>query len=76
MFPCELLELARSRVVASFPYRWSFKTLPRWAWLRLRGCPVRFYSAKNVIELVRRSGLSRFRLERLSGTVLLIVEKP
>lgn len=71
-----MLELARSRVVASFPYRWSFKTLPRWAWLWLRGCPVRFYSAKEVIELVRRSGLFGFRLERLSGTVLLIVEKP
>lgn len=28
MFPCELLELARSRVVASFPYRWSFKDAP------------------------------------------------
>ena len=71
-----MLELSRSRVVASFPYRWSFKTLPRWVWLSLRGCPVRFYSTKEVVGLVQRSGLSRFRLERLSGTILLIAEKP
>ncbi len=69
-------KLSTRRVVASFPYRWSFKTLPRWIWLSLRHCPVQFYSVEDVNALMRRLAVSRFTIERMSGTILLIAEKP
>ncbi len=67
--------LATRAVVASFPYRWSFKTLPRWAWLTLRRCPVQFYSRMDVEALLGRHGVTRRRLVRMSGTILVVAEK-
>jgi len=70
-----MLALAQKRVVASFPYRWSFKTAPRLLWLSLRGCPVRFYSVAEVKALMHRMNVTRFHIERMSGTVLVTAEK-
>ena len=70
-----MLDLAAKRVVASFPARWSFKTLPRWAWLAARGCPVQFYSTSEINALMSRMGVTRFQTVRMSGTILLIAEK-
>jgi ubiquinone/menaquinone biosynthesis C-methylase UbiE len=70
-----MLDLATKRVVASFPARWSFKTLPRWAWLAARGCPVQFYSTAEINALMPRMGVTKFQTVRMSGTILLIAEK-
>jgi ubiquinone/menaquinone biosynthesis C-methylase UbiE len=70
-----MLELCTKRVIASFPARWSFKTLPRWAWLAARGCPVQFFSVAEVRALMGRMGVSKFQTVRMSGTILLIAEK-
>jgi SAM-dependent methyltransferase len=67
--------LADRRVVASFPARRSFKTFPRWVWLSLRRCPVRFYSVGEVQALMARCGVARVRLIRMSGTILAVAEK-
>jgi SAM-dependent methyltransferase len=68
-------DLAAKRVVASLPARWSFKTLPRWAWLAARGCPVQFFSAGEVKALMGRMGITKYQTVRMSGTILLISEK-
>lgn len=68
-------QLAGRRVVASFPYRWSFKTFPRWVWLSLRRCPVRFYSVGEVDALMGRLGIHRYEQRRMSGTILVVAEK-
>ena len=68
--------IAAKRVVASFPYRWSFKTLPRWAWLSLRNCPVQFFTAADVSAMMKRLSIGKYPLIRMSGTILAIAEKP
>src|SRR5205814_445508 len=68
-------KLANKRVVASFPYRWSFKTLPRWIWLAMRNCPVRFFSKADVEALMKRLNMPRYKLVRMSGTILAVAEK-
>src|SRR5262249_11998120 len=65
-------KLANKRVVASFPYRWSFKTFPRWMWLSARNCPVQFYSVGDVDAMMKRLGIGKYKLERMSGTILAI----
>jgi SAM-dependent methyltransferase len=71
-----MLDLARRRVVASFPARWSFKTLPRWAWLTARGCPVQFYSTAEIRALMARMGVRSYKTVRMSGTILLVADTP
>jgi SAM-dependent methyltransferase len=66
---------ANKRVVASFPYRWSFKTFPRWMWLSMRNCPVQFFSTADVEAMMKRLGISRYELIRMSGTILAVAEK-
>jgi SAM-dependent methyltransferase len=68
-------KLADKRVVASFPYRWSFKTFPRWVWLSMRNCPVQFFTSGDVEAMMKRLGIARYRLVRMSGTILAIAEK-
>jgi len=70
-----MLELANKRVIASFPYRWSFKTLPRRIWLSLRSCPVQFFSVPDVTALMQRLNITKFKIAPMSGTILLIAEK-
>lgn len=68
-------KIANKRVVASFPYRWSFKTFPRWVWLSCRNCPVQFFSVPDVEGMMKRLGIAKYKLERMSGTILAIAEK-
>jgi SAM-dependent methyltransferase len=63
--------LVRDRVIASFPARWSPRVPFRAIWLRLRGCPVRFYSASEIVELCRQSGFEVRELRR-SGPIYLL----
>ena len=67
--------MADKRVVASFPSRWSFKTFPRWVWLSMRNCPVRFFTAGDVDAMMTRLSISKYALIRMSGTILAIAEK-
>jgi SAM-dependent methyltransferase len=68
-------KLARHRVVASFPARWSFKTFPRWVWLTMRNCPVRFFTAAEIDAMMRRLGIVKYRLIPMSGTLLAVADK-
>src|SRR6185503_16940903 len=62
--------LAGTRVVASFPARWSFKTFPRWVWLSMRNCPVQFFTAAEIEAMMKRLGIAKYTLIPMSGTIL------
>ncbi|HVT88979.1 MAG TPA: methyltransferase domain-containing protein [Tepidisphaeraceae bacterium] len=68
-------KMANKRVVASFPYRWSFKTFPRWVWLSMRNCPVQFFTPGEVKAMMQRLGIGKYELIRMSGTILAIAHK-
>ena len=68
-------KLCSKRVVASFPYRFSFKTFPRWVWLSMRNCPVQFFTVGEVEAMMKRLGIAKFELIRMSGTILAIAHK-
>jgi SAM-dependent methyltransferase len=73
-FGC-MWKMAAKRVVASFPARWSLKTLPRWVWLSMRNCPVRFFVNADIEAMMKRLSISRYKLIPMSGTILVIAEK-
>jgi SAM-dependent methyltransferase len=68
-------KIANKRVVASFPYRWSFKSFPRWVWLSMRSCPVQFFTVGEVEAMMKRLNVPHYKLIRMSGTILAIAEK-
>jgi SAM-dependent methyltransferase len=56
----KMIERSRGHVFASFPKRWTVRTLPRALRFRLQGGFVRFYSRKEVLDLFRTTGSLRF----------------
>jgi SAM-dependent methyltransferase len=70
-----MFNTAARRVVASFPARWSFKSLPRWMWLSMRNCPVQFYTHDEVEAMMKRLNVPSFKLIPMSGTIFAIAEK-
>ncbi len=57
-----MLTLCRGKVFASFPKRWDVRVSLRKARIALGGGFVRFYSAREVIDLITRAGLPRERI--------------
>ena len=72
--PGDYLEKIRGmtagQVVFSFPVRWTLRSLTRWLRLNLRRCPVYFYSAGEVLQLLEEAGWKRVRLHHLSRDYL------
>ena len=63
--------VVQDSLVASFPARSAFRVPFRALWLRARGCPIRFYSAREITELCDRSGFDLKEL-RHSGPMFLL----
>lgn len=61
----------RDRVVASFPARSAVRVPFRMLWLRLRGCPVRFYDAREIVALCNAAQLEVVELVRRGPIFLL-----
>ena len=66
-----LLRQVQGRVFCSFPVRWTARTPTRWLRLRLSGCPVRFYTRRQVEGLFALPAWATCRLDRLSRDYLL-----
>jgi ubiquinone/menaquinone biosynthesis C-methylase UbiE len=62
-------------LVASFPARGALRVPFRKAWLGLRGCPVFFYSRREILELTARAGFDPVHLER-SGPIYVLAAAP
>ncbi len=65
-----LATLVRGRVFCSFPARWTLRTPTRWLRLRLCGCPVYFYSGREVERLFPADLWRDCRVDRLSRDFL------
>ena len=52
--------------IFSFPKRWTVRTLPRWIRLNANSCPVYFYGASQVEQLLRESGWEHVDIHNLS----------
>jgi SAM-dependent methyltransferase len=70
-----LRSLCQSTLVASFPWRYAARALPRKVWLNSRGCRVRFFRA---CEIMRFCETARFRCKSLQrkGPIFLLVAEP
>ena len=69
-----LRALTRSRLVASFPALWSFRTPFRHVWLALHRCHVRFTTRAEILRLCRETGFNCSTLVRHGPIYLLIAE--
>ena len=67
----KLARLCGNRVVASFPKRFDPLVPPRYVRLRLSGCPVHFYSRRQVEELAR-AAVGPHRIEPLGRDYILL----
>ena len=66
----KICTLTRDQLVMSFPKRWTSRTFSRWLRLRLRGCPVFFYSETDVASLLKSADWNRLDVHRLSRDFL------
>jgi len=55
-FLSKILDLTKGQAIISFPRRLSLRAIPRKVRLFLRGCPVRFYSIKEIEGLFQGAG--------------------
>jgi 2-polyprenyl-3-methyl-5-hydroxy-6-metoxy-1,4-benzoquinol methylase len=69
-----LRSLCRSTLVASFPWRYAGRVLPRKAWLSYRGCAVRFFTQQEIMRLCRNAHFRCKSLERRGPIFLLVAE--
>jgi 2-polyprenyl-3-methyl-5-hydroxy-6-metoxy-1,4-benzoquinol methylase len=66
--------LTRSRVIASFPKKWTLRGVIRKIRLFLAGCPVYFYSRGEVEGLLRENQISEYKIFDLSRDLIIIAQ--
>ena len=70
----KMKSLTRSEIIASFPKRWTFRSVIRKTRLFLAGCPVYFYSKREIEELLRQNQISEYRIFDLSRDLIIIAQ--
>jgi SAM-dependent methyltransferase len=68
----DLRQVATRKIIATFPYRWTYRAPIRKVRLAVKGCPVYFYSYADVRALLGSSGATSFTIRRL-GHILFAV---
>lgn len=58
-------KLTREKVMLSFPVLWNWRTIPRKIRLHLRGCPVYFYTERDVRRLMKDAGFRHVEIRRM-----------
>jgi len=61
----KMRRLSRSKVVAVFPRKWTWRAPVRKVRLALRGCPVYFFTRPQVERLMAQAGFERLTIDRL-----------
>ena len=67
--------LCRGTLLASFPWKYAIRALPRMLWFGVRGCPVRFFTRPEILSLCQRAGFRCGSLMR-KGPIYLLVAEP
>ncbi len=68
----KMRRLSRQKVVTAFPRRWTWRAPVRKVRLALRGCPVYFFTRRQVEHLMTQAGFERFTVDRL-GKLFFVV---
>ncbi|MEE9552788.1 MAG: class I SAM-dependent methyltransferase [candidate division Zixibacteria bacterium] len=71
----KMLELSNGIIYASFPKRWSILSAIRKVRLALNGCPVRYYTKKNIRKLMNEIGCDNFEIKTIFRDNILIIRK-
>lgn len=58
-------ELTSDKVMLSFPILWNWRTIPRKIRLRLKGCPVYFYTPCNIRDLITKAGFKNYAVKQM-----------
>ena len=61
----KMRRVSRRKVVATFPRRWTWRAPVRKVRLALRGCPVFFFTRRQVERLMADAGFPRFTIARV-----------
>ena len=70
-----MIGMARECVVLTFPFRWTYRAPIRKLRLAMHGCPVYFYSRRQVYDLVESAGGQVERFEVI-GKIYFVVVRP
>jgi ubiquinone/menaquinone biosynthesis C-methylase UbiE len=70
-----MMELAKRKIVITFPRRWTWRAPIRKLRLGLRGCPVFFYSRSEIETLVREAG-GEIESCRVVGKLYFVIATP
>jgi 2-polyprenyl-3-methyl-5-hydroxy-6-metoxy-1,4-benzoquinol methylase len=70
----KMKNLTRSEIIASFPKKRTFRGAIRKIRLFLAGCPVRFYSRREIEGLLRENQISEYRIFELSRDLIIIAQ--
>lgn len=70
----KMKKITSSKIVASFPKRWTVRTIIRKIRLFLAGCPVYFYSRGKIEELLKDSNILKYKIFDLSRDFILIAD--
>ncbi|OGV96276.1 hypothetical protein A2W24_04015 [Microgenomates group bacterium RBG_16_45_19] len=69
----KMRQLTTEKIIASFPKKWTFRTLIRWVRLSVAGCPVYFYDRKRLTKLFKDTGLDSYEIINLSRDYLVVI---
>jgi len=61
----KMRRVSRRKVVATFPRRWTWRAPIRKLRLAARGCPVFFFTRRQVEQLMTEAGFPRYAVERI-----------
>jgi len=67
-------QITRKKIVAAYPALFTLQTPLRKFWLWKRGCPVFFYSRRNVEKLYQASGLDHFTIQKVPAGYFVAAE--
>jgi 2-polyprenyl-3-methyl-5-hydroxy-6-metoxy-1,4-benzoquinol methylase len=70
-----MVELSDGLIIASFPRLWSIWTPLRKVRLALNRCPVRFYTQRNIVNLMKKVGNPNFEIKTIFRDNILIIRK-
>lgn len=72
----KMRRLSRTKVVATFPRRWTWRAPIRRLRLARRGCPVFFFTRPQVRQLMADAGFARCTVERIGKIYFVVGECP
>jgi SAM-dependent methyltransferase len=73
-FLMAMRDATKRTIVATFPYRWTYRAPIRKVRLGLQGCPVYFYSKTDVRRLFRAVGAPRLTIRRMGHILFVVAE--